>query len=113
VNKKMDKIVSFKSCPEMWVKESDGVKPCTIRKIDESDPRFSALRNGAEILLIENTDNGEMFQAFVTDYSEWDGWAIISFTEDDRDAADLRELYESLVRHEKLIAEEESKEVEK
>jgi hypothetical protein len=71
--------VIFKSTPENWNKERDGRKPNTFRKIDEEDSRFLLLRMGVNEIFMQNSETGEEFHRFITDYTEWDGYAIISW----------------------------------
>lgn len=72
--------VTFKSIPAMWNKEKDGRKPNTLRRIDVFDARFNILnRMQVEKIIMENTETGETFEREITDYTQWDGWAIISW----------------------------------
>lgn len=78
--------IIFKSTPENWFKEYDGRKPNTLRKIDADDVRFKTLREHALkndytdlYISINNTEDGRQFARKVTDYTEWDGYAIISW----------------------------------
>lgn len=72
--------VFFKSTPENWQKEKQGMKPNTFRKIDEKDHRFETLRSGdTRWVTITNTETQEQFSRKITDYSEYKGWAIISW----------------------------------
>lgn len=75
--------VIFKSTPEMYEKEKSGVKTNTLRKIDEQDSRFKLLRLGCRLIFIQNKETGEEFGRRITDYTEWDGYAIISWQHDD------------------------------
>ena len=72
-------MVTFKSIPKMWKKEQSGIKPNTFRKIDENDKRFISLRNGCEEIRIINTKTLEYFIRTITDYTEYDGYGIISW----------------------------------
>lgn len=74
-----DIIIQFKSIPEMFEKEKSGAKSNTLRKIDLKDDRFKWLRQGHKRLVIINTVTQETFERFITDYTEWEGWAIISW----------------------------------
>jgi len=74
-----DYIVQFKSTPEIYKKEKSGAKSNTLRKIDLKDDRFKALRRGCKRLRIVKTDLTEGFERYITDYTEWDGYAIISW----------------------------------
>jgi hypothetical protein len=72
--------ISFKSVPENFVKERDGLKPNTVRVVATNDPRFEALdQRTAKVIEIINTDTGEFFQRMITDISFWDGRFIISW----------------------------------
>lgn len=74
------KTVSFNSVPKNFDKEKSGVKPNTFRKIDDFDPRFQMLKNGeVSHITIRNPVSGETFTRKVTDYTEWGGYAIISW----------------------------------
>lgn len=73
-------IVTFKSIPEMFKKEKDDIKPNTLRKIDTKDFRFKALRLGIVThIKIINTESKLYFTREITDYTEWDNMAIISW----------------------------------
>ena len=73
-------IVTFKSIPEMFEKEKSGKKPNTFRKIQKDDYRFIALRMGiVKRISIHLPDISDMFEREITDYTEWDGYAIISW----------------------------------
>lgn len=74
-----DIIVQFKSTPENFEKEKSGAKSNTIRNIDEKDERFALLRRGCKRIRIVKTDLSESFERYVTDYTEWEGYAIISW----------------------------------
>lgn len=74
-----DLFVQFKSLPEMYEKEKSGRKPNTLRKIDLSDDRFKLLRAGCKKIVIMKSDASECFERYITDYTEYEGWAIISF----------------------------------
>ena len=71
--------VKFKSIPSMYHKEKEGLKPNTLRKIDNEDKRFELLRKGNCAIAIINSETQEFFTREVTDYTEWDGYAIISW----------------------------------
>lgn len=71
--------VEFKSIPRMWNKEQLGIKPNTFRKIDENDERFKALRKGCKYIKEINAETLEFFTRTIIDYTEWDGYAIISW----------------------------------
>lgn len=71
--------VQFKSIPDMFQKEKSGAKSNTIRKIDLSDERFKLLRKGCRRIVIINSVTYENFERYITDYTEWDGYAIISW----------------------------------
>ena len=74
-----DYVVQFRSIPEMFEKEKSGRKPNTIRKIDLRDERFTALRRGCKRIMIIKTDLSDCFERYITDYTEWEGYAIISW----------------------------------
>jgi len=76
-------IAQFKSIPEMYGKEKSGAKPNTIRKIDANDDRFKALRRGCKRISIMKSDMSESFERYITDYTEWEGYAIISWRSGD------------------------------
>lgn len=77
--------VEFKSTPENYKKEKSGLKPNTLRKIDQNDDRFITLRDKGKIdykfidIKIINTRTGKSFEREITDYTEYDGYAIISW----------------------------------
>jgi hypothetical protein len=73
-------IVRFKSHPRYYKKEKDGLKSNTLRKVDEGDIRFQALRrNSCGFIEIINSTTNESFMREITDYTEYEGWAIISW----------------------------------
>lgn len=74
-------VVEFKSVPVFFDKELSGIKPNTLRKIDPADDRFTRLRNGtARFIRIRRSDSPcNSFLKAITDYSEYEGWAIISW----------------------------------
>jgi len=82
---KADYIVQFKSVPEIYSKEKSGAKSNTLRKIDMTDDRFKALRRGCRNLRIIKSDLTESFTRYITDYTEWEGYAIISWKPLERD----------------------------
>ena len=71
--------VRFKSKPEMFKKEALGLKCNTLRKIDVNDQRFLDLRKGCDEIVIDSTEGNATFVRKITDYTEWEGWAIISW----------------------------------
>lgn len=72
--------VCFKSNNENYWKEKTGKKPNTFRKIDVKDSRFETLRNyGCPYIRITNADTEEYFVRNITDYTEFEGYAIISW----------------------------------
>lgn len=71
--------VAFVSRSEFFIKERDGRKPNTIRKVKAGDKRFKALREGATHIVIVNAETGVNFIRAITDYSEFEGIAIISW----------------------------------
>ena len=79
----MTSVVTFKSIPLNYNKEFIGIKPNTLRKIDETDIRFKALRDGCSRIRIVNTETHEYFEREIIDYTEWDGYAIISWIQND------------------------------
>jgi hypothetical protein len=74
-----DVSVQFKSVHSMFEKEKCGAKPNTIRKIDLKDDRFRLLRRGCKRIVIICSDLSDSFERYITDYTEWKGWAIISW----------------------------------
>lgn len=82
-----DSVVTFKSSSEMFEKEKSGRKPNTVRKIDAGDDRFASLRAGCgRIVIVASHDSGDRSESFereITDYSEWEGLAVISWKHDD------------------------------
>lgn len=95
-----EKTVVFKSTGVNYMKECDGVKPNTFRKIDEKDKRFEWLRGGkAKYIIIVNPDAArdggpEQFKRSITDYTEWNGWAIISWKDEAQRTRLLRKVEE-------------------
>lgn len=78
--KLMDDVVQFKSTPENWEKEASGVKPNTMRRFKEKDPREDALLNrSARTIRIINTESGQSFERSITDATFFDGAWIISW----------------------------------
>ncbi len=72
----------FKSTPENWRKERSGVKPNTVRCIEEDDPRF--LIKEGDAIAIENTLTQETFMRVVADVTLWDDLHIISWRHEER-----------------------------
>lgn len=81
------KIVSFKSIPEMYVKEKSGKKNNTLRKFLAEfliDERFETLMKikdenlEAEIEIV-NIETGESFIRKITDVSTYKGFFIITW----------------------------------
>ena len=73
-------VVQFKSMKVHYLKEKSGVKPNTMRFIEPDDPRFQLLQNGkCHRIRIVLSDGTECFDREITDYTEWSGWAIISW----------------------------------
>lgn len=76
--------VVFKSIPVNWEKEKNGSKSNTFRKIDEDDIRFKLLRAFPRMtIFMQNSVTGEEFARKITDYTEWDGYGIISWKHKD------------------------------
>ncbi len=71
--------VEFKSTPDYYHKERSGLKPNTVRKIDKDDVRFKLLRNGCQVIVITNALTKQSFKRYITDYTQWEHWAIISW----------------------------------
>jgi len=72
--------IAFKSTPSNFEKEKSGVKPNTFRKIKGENGRFGLLRRGfVERIRIVNSITGDYFERTITDYTEYDDWAIISW----------------------------------
>lgn len=77
-------MVKFKSIPAMYEKEKSGIKPNTVRIIDEFDDRFKRLYENIETLItIENTHTKETFTRKVRDVSVWNNLMIISWEHED------------------------------
>lgn len=74
-----DNIVEFKSIPVWYEKEKVGIKNNTVRFIDDQDNRFMKLRNGCKRIRIRNTETEKCFERNISDYSEWQGFAIITW----------------------------------
>ncbi len=75
--------VCFRSSPENYEKEKSGVKLNTLRKIDHDDLRFTYLKNKqVNYITITNSETTDSFTRKITDYTEWNGWAIISWKDD-------------------------------
>lgn len=75
-------LVQFKSSPLYFEKERSGEKSNTVRKIDEQDVRFELLRQGCKKIMIIRADRHKVpvyFERIITDYTEFDGYAIISW----------------------------------
>ena len=83
----MTELITFKSIPDMFSKERDGLKPNTLRKVDINDNRFfrliSCIKRVEPYPLIEirNTETLESFIRQITDVTFWEGYAIISWRE--------------------------------
>lgn len=79
----MDNILYFRSFPEYFVKEEDGRKPNTLRKLPKDDYRNDIIKKweDGEKVLIEITDTPDLnsFRREVTDITKWEGWTIISW----------------------------------
>ena len=76
----MNTSVKFKSIPLIFFKEMMGLKSNTLRKIDQEDLRFKLLRSGCKYIVIQHSENADIFFVReITDYTEWDGYAIISW----------------------------------
>jgi hypothetical protein len=74
-------LVVFKSVPDSWAREARDVK-CTVRLVDNLDPRFQALRAGsATWIRIDNTDTGEGFVGKIAYYQEFDAYLLGVTTE--------------------------------
>lgn len=67
----------FKSTPMNWIKEADGRKPNTVRKIEMGDPR-NRIKEG-DTIEIYNTLTGEVFSRKVMDVTLWEDLTIISW----------------------------------
>lgn len=80
-----DNLVIFKSFPDNWLKEKGGNKNNTMRKVDAEDRRFKLLRErnleaGCPMYIgILNTETNECFIRAISDYTEFEGWAVISW----------------------------------
>lgn len=62
------RIIKFRSIPRFFDKEKRGVKPNTIRRIEDTDPKAALVRVATHII-IENTETGETFTREITDAS--------------------------------------------
>lgn len=67
----------FKSVPEFWQKEKDGIKPNTVRKMAADDPR-NEISVGDRIKIVR-TDAPYQFWRIVSDVTRWDDLTIISW----------------------------------
>jgi hypothetical protein len=84
-------MVYFKSELDNFFKEFRGTKCNTVRKIDEDDERFNLLRMGCVAITIvpvyPNMHNANvmtphpehLFSRQISDYTEFDGYGIISW----------------------------------
>ena len=89
----MKRTIIFKSLPEFWIKEYEGVKCNTIREFDSPDEREKVLKaymkgNYKPVIYIKikNTKTGEMFKRVVTDVTLYRGFYIISWRPKQRGA---------------------------
>jgi hypothetical protein len=73
-------MISFKSNPEMFEKEKSGKKSNTIRNRDNYVELSVGLGHYFDMVKIINTKTKESFIRKITDYSEWDGYCIISWS---------------------------------
>ncbi len=72
--------VVFKSFPEFWKKEKEGIRPSTVRKVDKDDRRFKLLKEGkATMIKIINTETKESFYREIKDVTFWKDLCIISW----------------------------------
>ncbi len=62
-------IIKVRSDPENWMKESTGIKPCTVRALD-----------GHDTIEITNTNTNFVHTAIITDITTYQGRVIISFS---------------------------------
>lgn len=71
--------------PEYWEKEYEGLKPCTVRRVEDDDPRMDLItkymRGEVKALYIEivHTGTREKFLRLVTDITRFEGLIIISW----------------------------------
>ena len=78
------KTIRFKSIPEYWIKEFNGLKPNTVRVFDDADSRqdviiswlFQPFKLEVEI---ENTASGDVFTRTVKDITQFNDVYIISW----------------------------------
>lgn len=63
--------IHVKSIPDNWMKESNGTKPNTVRKLD-----------GLDVIEIENSVTRKIIVAKITDITVYRGEIIISFEKD-------------------------------
>ncbi len=78
-------VISFKSLPEYWEKEHCGLKPCTVRKLENRDPRLGLIEDylsgKIKTIYVEivHTSTQEKFLRQVTDITPFEGLIIISW----------------------------------
>jgi hypothetical protein len=77
----MNETLEFKSVPENFAKERDGLKPNTERTVSTDDPRYNALnqRTASRIRIVNAENRMEFFERVITDISFWDGRFTISW----------------------------------
>ena len=83
----LDTVFSFKSHPDFFWKERDGVKNNTVRKVELDDERFRMLIAWSEIgfndgdiwIEIVNTKNSDSFIREIRDITVWDDLMIITW----------------------------------
>lgn len=68
-------LIRVKSNPEMWEKERNGRKNNTVRD----------LKYEGDIIVVENSKTGEVFQKPITDITVWNNQLIISFKDFDNE----------------------------
>ncbi|MHA1737892.1 MAG: hypothetical protein ACTSWD_04845 [Candidatus Heimdallarchaeota archaeon] len=80
-------IVIFKSNSAMFTKEINGVKPNTVRKIDNEDKRFELLKRWdgwtnlktPSHICIEHSETGVHFVRKIEDVTIFEGYMMISW----------------------------------
>ena len=73
-------IISFKSTPENWRKERDGIKPCTIRFTDDWGEARWEKYHEATMVEIEHTGNPKLtFRRRISDKTLWRNVVCISW----------------------------------
>jgi len=74
-----DKTIKFKSNPEYYEKEESGLKPNTVRKMDDWTSERRQKCRDAEFIKIVNTETGKHFIRKITDKTYMINLVIISW----------------------------------